>query len=436
MAKGNELRESVKEPVKNLVRETIGNIIYKIVKTSTKKAVKELKERLKEEFIHELESSLKSISEQKLAKQLNKNIKQVTKEIAKDSAERVDFIKGIERCFERGFAKYLSSISKLSSIPKGLIALKPIVVTCVCLLLVVGGVFVLLSPAPTPTPTPVPTPAPPAPTPTPRPTPAPIPAPPAPTPTPTPTPIQTPAPTPTPTPVPTPTFTPTPRPTPVPIPAPPVPPPSPEPQPDLVITKVWHEWTGEGAIIYYLITNQGEAEAGPTFTRFYLDGKVINEDATGPLIPGQISERAFPPYPFLVETGFEVELRVDDDNRIDESNEENNGYSYAGEPVVKPDLVITNVWSIWTENGTVIYYVIQNLGEGGSAKSITYLYFSGEILMKDFVEPLSTGQASNESFGPYQFSRSGFEIELLADGDDMIDESNEGNNGFSYKYTG
>ncbi|GAG34401.1 unnamed protein product, partial [marine sediment metagenome] len=70
-------------------------------------------------------------------KQLNESIEQVAKEIVEDSVERVDFIRGIEQGFDKGFNKYLSSL------PKGLIPVKVVAITCVCLSVGGGVVFAL-----------------------------------------------------------------------------------------------------------------------------------------------------------------------------------------------------------------------------------------------------------------------------------------------------
>lgn len=268
MAEGNALKESVKGPVKNLVKETISDNIYRIVKTCTKKTVKELKEKLKDKAVHKLEMSLKEVSEQRLEQQLNENIKQVAKEITEDNAERVDFIRGIERGFEKGFNKYLSSLSK------GLTPLKPIVITCVSILVVGGVIFTLLNLPPAPSP-------PPAPAPPPEERPGPV------------------------------------------I-------PRPEAEPDLVIIEVWHRSdprTGD-IVIYYVIQNIGEGEVGTSTTYLYSGDKRLMEDPIGPFPPGQRREEAFPPYP--LDPPFEIELHADGDNRIGESNEENNrmGYEY------------------------------------------------------------------------------------------------------------
>jgi hypothetical protein len=291
MTKADELKDSVRESVKNLVKEIISGIIYKIVKTSTKKAIKELKEKLKEKAIHELEKSLKDVTEQSLEAQLNKSVEPLAEEISEASAERVDFTRGIERVFEKGFKKYLSTL------PKGLFPLKPIVIAFVCIIVIGGGAFALLDLGERETPPPPEIPSPPV-------------EPPPPPEQPPELPPETPLP-------------------PEPLPIPPTH--EPEARPDLRIIEIGHKWTERGAVIHYFIINQGNGEAGASITQLYYDGRAIGEDTVGPIPPDRTIERAFSPYPFP-QTGFEVELCADGDKRIVESDENNNcmGYSYTG----------------------------------------------------------------------------------------------------------
>jgi hypothetical protein len=155
MTEADELRESVKKSVKNIVSEVVSDAVSRIAKASTKRVVKKLKEKLKEKAFHKLEESLKDIAEQGLegqldkgasraARQLDKNIKQTTERVTKDSFERVDFVRGIEQGFEKGFRKCLSSL------------VKPVVITCVAVAAVAGGAIVWgNNPPETPLPPPV-----------------------------------------------------------------------------------------------------------------------------------------------------------------------------------------------------------------------------------------------------------------------------------------
>ena len=100
----------------------------------------------------------------------------------------------------------------------------------------------------------------------------------------------------------------------------------------------------------------------------------------------------------------------------------------------KPDLVITKVWHEYTgprflEN-TTIYYAIKNQGEGTAGASKTYMsWYPGDALVStDDVPPLAPGQTRTEAFAPSTFSETGFDINICADGDHIIAETDETNN--------
>lgn len=113
MTQSSEHEENIRESVRNVVRDTISEVVYRIVKMSTKRAINELKNKLKEKSIQKMETKLRDISEQRFQKQLTKSTNRVVQEITKDVAERVDFISEIERGFEKGFTRYLSSLPKV-----------------------------------------------------------------------------------------------------------------------------------------------------------------------------------------------------------------------------------------------------------------------------------------------------------------------------------
>lgn len=311
MSPANEKQGSVRESVRNVVRDTIEEVVYRIVKACTKRTVKELKEKLTEESVHKMERSLREASEQKFEKQLNRSVKRLEKEIANDKAGRVDFNRWIEQGFEKGFKKYLLSLTK------GLRVLKLTAIVGACLIVLGGGVFALLnipqqyggdSTSPPPSgvaeipPGEEEEEAPPpgeeeeeeAPPPSEQEEEAPPPgeqeeeAPPAEEEEEE---------------------------------APPV------GKPDLIITEVWHEYGEGGAIVYYVIENQGDGEAGPSTTYLFIGGELI-EDTVGPLSPGQSSVESFPPYFILFLVGFSADLEADGDNKIIESNEQNNYFEY------------------------------------------------------------------------------------------------------------
>nr|CBH39942.1 hypothetical protein BSM_34210 [uncultured archaeon] len=99
-----------------------------------------------------------------------------------------------------------------------------------------------------------------------------------------------------------------------------------------------------------------------------------------------------------------------------------------------PDLVITEVRHEYTGTAfledTTIYYTIQNQGEGTAEKSNTYMrwYPGGGLISTDEVLPLAPGETRTESFAPRTFSETGFDINICADGDNKIAETDETKN--------
>ncbi|MFX1264918.1 MAG: CARDB domain-containing protein [Promethearchaeota archaeon] len=378
--KTDDLKADVKKSVKTIVKETVGDIIYKLIKMSTKRIVKELKEELKDKYVYKLLKSEKEFFERSLEKKLNEIVEQVAKQIVQDSTDRVNFIREIERSFEKYFKKYL--LHQPSMPVWG----KAVLITSVCLVLIGAVVYWLYRPI-------------------------------------IPERYQEPTP---------PHVTePTPEPGPEPKPEP-----KPEAFPDLVITEVHHQCSETGTTFLYIIENQGDGEAGSSITHLSIGDERIEDDVE-PLSPGQSREEAFPRYP----TPFGeiiADIEADGDNRINESNEENNFFEYRQigcPPPPKPDLIITEVHHQWSETGTIFYYIIKNQGEGKAGSSITYLYIGGERI-EDDVEPLSPGQSREEAFPRHPTPFSDIMADIEADGDNRIDESNEENNIFEYRQIG
>ena len=210
-------------------------------------------------------------------------------------------------------------------------------------------------------------------------------------------------------------------------------------KPDLVITQI----TGIGVVgeplnIYYTIKNQGNAAAGPSYTGLYINENYIKKDQVSALAPGaSISAKSFD-YTWDCQKGEKAEIKVCADiaTQVDESDEGNNCkadvWTCTVVPPEKPDLVITRIWDEWdrkTQN-TIVYYEIKNQGKGNAGASKTYMswYSTGTVISTDEVPALSAGQTRTESFAPYPFSSQGFDINVCADGDNKIAETNEKNN--------
>jgi subtilase family serine protease len=103
-------------------------------------------------------------------------------------------------------------------------------------------------------------------------------------------------------------------------------------KPDLVITKVWHEYTGtkflEDTTIYYTIKNNGEGAAGAStrYMSWYYGGKLISTDNVQSLAPGQTRTESFSTY--TLQGVFDINICADGSNKIAETDETNNCNRY------------------------------------------------------------------------------------------------------------
>ncbi len=502
MATNDELKESVK----SLVKKIVGKIVYKLVKASAKKTVAELRKKLKEETIHKIEEKLKEAAENKLEKQLTKSIQKLQKEIAQDNPQGSDYVSQMQQSFEKDCHNFLSSL-------KGISALKVAVISCACALLIGAGVY--FWPPPPPPPDLVITWSEPewisgedivisytianlseaeaggcctcvyiggsfliedyiAPL----------------------GPgeermlsctarllpeeyglaelyiamelcvdgygdieesneenncITTEL--------------------------------TPPPKPDLVITRSEPEWISEeDIVISYTIANQGEAEAGESYTWMFIGGSFFTEDYVAPLGPGEermlsCTARLLPEEYGLAELYIAMELCADGRGNVEESNEGNNCVTIEltpPPPPPPPDLVITEIsYSIVIipaedlpseeepEEGPIyqfaptdpvvtepdystyyftFHYVIENQGEGEAGGSYTWMYmyiFEGPYLsespyMLDEVAPLGPGEKREVTFSIYYYPLTDefafFVMSVCADGEEGVDESNEENN--------
>ncbi len=97
-------------------------------------------------------------------------------------------------------------------------------------------------------------------------------------------------------------------------------------------------------------------------------------------------------------------------------------------PAEKPDLIIQDIWI----SGNTIYYKIKNQGSAQASASTSALVIDGVVKGYDTVAALAAGATSTESF-TYSYTCSGASdtIVVHADKDNVVAESNEGNNGYS-----
>jgi len=110
----------------------------------------------------------------------------------------------------------------------------------------------------------------------------------------------------------------------------------------------------------------------------------------------------------------------------------------------KPDLVITD---FWLSGGHTVNYKIKNQGDADAKSSQSYLYVDDLETANDYVEPLAAGQEMTTKFSNYSWdfplvggatrpdavisateATRTYHVEVCADGDDAVEESDEANN--------
>jgi subtilase family serine protease len=101
-------------------------------------------------------------------------------------------------------------------------------------------------------------------------------------------------------------------------------------------------------------------------------------------------------------------------------------------PTGIPDLIIEDI----TRAGSTVSYTIKNQGNADAGATISKLVIDGAVKANDPVGPLAAGASSTESFS-YSYTCSGVSdaVDVQADKDDAVTESNEGNNELSESWS-
>ena len=198
------------------------------------------------------------------------------------------------------------------------------------------------------------------------------------------------------------------------------------PKPDLIITDKHEIWLDNNNFtVSCKVMNQGSCPADIASTAtLYVDGVVKENQLTPALDAGKCTDELPFAYVVTCPCGDSVNVTVcaDSDGVIEERDETNN----CEVNFVDRDLVITDIWS----EGSTIYYNIKNIGSATAPRSYNSLYVDGEIKSIDSVDELAPGKSSAESFWGYSWTCTSpyDEIEVCADYDKRIAESNESNN--------
>jgi subtilase family serine protease len=182
--------------------------------------------------------------------------------------------------------------------------------------------------------------------------------------------------------------------------------------PDLVIRRFWTTPMGDFRYrIGYEIKNQGKEYTPFTETGLYIDRTYRIQDGVDPLAPGESRDEEFW-WNYSTQDdcsghGDELRLVADHDNRVNETNEDNNDYELEMTcvertvPVTpRPDLVIGNVWTECTPpcSQYVIRYTIRNRGSVAAGESVTGLNINYHDTGFGHAPALEPGAESTERF--------------------------------------
>ncbi len=194
--------------------------------------------------------------------------------------------------------------------------------------------------------------------------------------------------------------------------------------PDLAPTAVT---VGDGNAILLTLANNGgaslQSEAVLVSVVRAADGILLDETTLDVTLAGGGS-RNFT-LPVRLTEALEITIIVDTLNAIAESNEENNAITTLFEPIARPDLV-TQALEL-NQNGVAIVRV----GNAGAADMVgtisVLLLFNGEVVEQLSFSGVLAQQGSLTLTGNVPISGAG-QLSAIVDPDNLVAETNEGNN--------
>ncbi|MCF2147188.1 S8 family serine peptidase [Desmonostoc muscorum LEGE 12446] len=211
---------------------------------------------------------------------------------------------------------------------------------------------------------------------------------------------------------------------------------------------------GSTISVSYQVKNQGNANAGYSYTNFYLsqdltldsNDKYIGYDYVADIAAGiSRSESTTLTIGSTINAGnYYLIYHGDGDGNVSESNENNNaiGKAIAINPAGKPDLIVQNASapSSASVSSTIqLSYQVKNQGVGSAIASTTNFYLSKDnaystddvLLGSDAVNTIAAGATSSETVSlaiANTIATGNYYLLYRADGDSKIAETNESNN--------
>ena len=130
---------------------------------------------------------------------------------------------------------------------------------------------------------------------------------------------------------------------------------------------------------------------------------------------------------------YQLEVIVDPDNAINESNEANNilyKNVTALHLIKKPDLTITEIFTatIYTNQTNIISVNISNIGILPASNYKVSLNVNNNFVASQYLEGLAAGDSTTINFNWMPIKTGNYQLCVIVDSDDVINESNEANN--------
>ena len=202
--------------------------------------------------------------------------------------------------------------------------------------------------------------------------------------------------------------------------------------PDLVIYSI--SWSpqapaiGDTMTFTAIIKNQGDSQAGPSRIAYYIDNNQLNSAYVNQINAGATATDTFT---WKAKAGEHVvKAMADFDDRVAETNEDNNDKTFAFS-VLAPDLVVEEI--SWTPESPsidqkVIFTVtVKNQGNKNAGASSVNFYIDGSLLGTRNVPWLEAGDNATATY-TLSATPGSHAIQAVADSLHQVNESDETNN--------
>jgi subtilase family serine protease len=205
------------------------------------------------------------------------------------------------------------------------------------------------------------------------------------------------------------------------------------PEPDLTVTEKNETLLEDGNFsVTYTVANIGDGNSGASNTTIYIDGVSKKEDSVPALAAGASYTNTVGPFECPCGQTLNVTVCADNNDVVNESDEGNNCLTneFACPPCPEPDLTVTEKNETLLEDGTfTVNYTVKNIGGGDAGASNTTIYVDGVPKKEDSVPALAAGVSYTNTVGLFDCPcNQTLNITVCADNNDVVDESDEGNN--------